>query len=210
MTFSIAIRTVPERAQLFGSLMARLEQEETVAVSASLREDVTPNENGCLALEMAECQDTDWVIFLEDDAGLIDDFMGSVERWIEDHATDDIHVYPLGAQYKFPEGATAWVYPLDHYYCSVAFVIRRSMIPSLVEYFRARPAVNQGFDLMIAEWHRTVSPSNHLLTPVPCFVEHLGDESTLIDGRSERNVVGRFFEFRGYDFTYQRTNWLRI
>ena len=214
MTFSIAIRTVPERAELFGSLMARLSRE-TVPVHVSAvpgpwipgGTNVSPNENACLALEKAEQDHARWTIFLEDDAGLIDDFMGSVERWMGDFARPDVHVYPLGCQYSenWPKGtpAQAWEYPIKDFYCSVALVIRTTLIPSILSHFRASVAP-QGFDLMLGEWHRTVSDSPCLITPIPCFVEHLGDDSTLINGRSNRNVVGRFRGFRGYDYSYRR------
>jgi len=207
MTFSVAIRTVPQRKELFGALMARLAVEPIpVPVHVSSNADVAPNENGCLAIQKALGEPAHWILFLEDDAGLINDFFGSTERWLKDHARPDVHVYPLGCQYPLsndPE-VTAWEYPLRSFYCSVALLIRATLAPSLLAYMRCNDHVRQGFDLMTGHWHRTVSDSPHLITPVPCFVEHLGDVSTLIDGRPDKDEVGRFQCFRGFDFSYRR------
>lgn len=207
MTFSVAIRTVPARRVLYTALIAQLTTmcRSNQSIHISERVDVTPNENGCLALESAARQGTPWVIFLEDDAGLIHDFFGSVERWLSAYARPDIHLYPLGAAYSrcFSEKSNVWEYPISAYYCSVAFAIRTEHVGSAVAYLRANPHVTQGFDLMLGHWHRTVSPSEIFLTPVPCFVDHLGDDSTLVGNRPDHNVVGHFHGFRGYDYSYQ-------
>lgn len=214
MTFSLAVRTVPQRGMLFNTLMQRLlkfhRHPNVKGLHVSNRTDVTPNENGCLALEAAIVDGTDWIIFLEDDAGPIADFLGSTTRWLADHEDPNIHVYPLGCQYAeaWPKTGepTSWKYYIKDYYCSVAFVLRAAYAESLVSYFRTRNFARQGFDIFTGRWHQTVSDSPYLLTPIPCFVEHLGDESTLVDGRPDRNVVGRFRGFRGFDYTYQGRN----
>lgn len=206
MTFSIAIRTIPARAELFCQLACQvadiMADPGVLGLHVSARADVTPNENACLALAGAAGDEADWVLFLEDDAGPIDDLIGSVDRWLADHEDPAVHVYPLGYQYDADASETAWEYPISAFYCSVALVIRTSMVPSLIAYLRANSHVRQGFDLMTGHWHRTASDSPDLLAPVPCFVEHLGDESTLIDGRPGHNVVGRFRGFSGYDYSY--------
>jgi hypothetical protein len=212
MTFSFAVRTVPARRELFARLMTMLLHQLTFpsvrGIHVSADPTVPPNRNGTRAIEAALADESDWIIFLEDDAGLIYDLVGSVERWMDDHHDPNVHIYPLGAQYAevFNWKPPMWTYPLKDYYCSVAFVVRATMVPSLVAFFNRDVATRQGFDLEIARWHATVSSSDHLLTPVPCFVEHLGDDSTLINGRSMRNVVGRFHGFKGYDFSYRGLN----
>lgn len=209
MTFSIAVRTVPLRKELFNSLHEKLLEIEKhpsvkgIHVSSSLA--VTPNENGCLALEATLYDESDWVIFLEDDAGLINDFIGSVERWMNDHMISDVHIYPLGCQYyeSWPSlEATMWVYPIRNFYCSVAMVIRRSMIPSILTFIRNQN-VTQGFDLLLGRWHKTASVSDDLITPIPCFIDHLGDDSLLAMGRGNGDIVGHFRGFRGYDYSYR-------
>lgn len=207
MTFSIAIRTVPKRFPLFSELFYRaacmIMDDSVLGMNISANPEVAPNENGCRALEGAAAFGADWVIFLEDDAGLIHSFLPNVKWWIGNHAQDDVHIYPLGCQYDHWEpGATAWKYPIPMFYCSVAMIIRGTQVPSLVAYFRQNSHVAQGFDLMSGHWHESISKSPCLLTPIPCLVEHLGDDSTLIEGRPERNVVGRFRGFKGYDFSY--------
>ncbi len=208
-SFVYAIRTVPQRRQMFEDLLTRLQDTTcdglivACGISASGHADVSPNENACQAIEGALQFNADWIMFLEDDAGPIVDLIGSTSRWLADHARDDIHLYPLGCQYSLPADAAYWEYPISCFYCSVAMVIRASMAPSLVAYLRANSHVRQGLDLMMGHWHRTVSPSDVLLTPAPyCFVDHLGDESTLIDGRPDRNVVGRFRCYKDDALTY--------
>jgi len=207
MTFSICIRTVPARSELFQSLLVRLVTcAPGVPIFVSADAGVSPNENGCLALDLAPL-DTDWTLFLEDDAGPIDDFIGSTARWLADHAVHNIHLYPLGhpiGNANTASAATRW--DISCYFCSVALAIRTSLVPSLTSYLRANAHVRTGFDLMAGHWHRTVSDSAHLLTPSVCLVDHLGDVSTLIDTRPARNVVGHFTAFRGTSYTYTHTH----
>lgn len=208
MKFSFAIRTVPQRQGLFGPLYQRVSdlassREAVTGVSVSCNPDVTPNENACAALQLAPLDKSDWVIFLEDDAGLIDHFLENVAWWLNRYERPDVHVYPLGCQYahQFQDGAQMWNYPIDCFYCSVAMVVRASQVPSLISYVRSKEW-RQGFDVLTGHWHRTVSTSNYFITPVPCLVEHLGDVSTLAEFRSSKNEVGRFAGFKGYDFSY--------
>lgn len=207
MKFIVAIRTVTQRHDMFVSLLQRLveiEDGSIVGVRVSASTVVTPNENACRALEMAADTDADWILFLEDDAGIPRPFLRNMKRWLLKHQNPDVHIYPMGCAYSGAWGNAkeVWQYHIKDYYCSVAFLLRRSLAMSLVEYLRANNHVHQGFDLMMGHWHRTVSPSDFLLTPIPCFVDHLGDDSTLIDGRPNRNVVGRFQGFAGEDYVY--------
>ena len=102
-TFAFAVRTVPARRELFLPLAARLGAMTVdprvvgLAISEASEPETAPNENGCLALEAAVASGPDWVLFLEDDAGPIDDLVGSVDRWLDDHAEPDGHLYPLGS-----------------------------------------------------------------------------------------------------------------
>jgi hypothetical protein len=205
-TFSYAIRTVPQRADLFLSLLARISPSllspSVLGLHVSPNGSVAPNENGCRALDAAALDRADWVLFLEDDADPIDDFLGSVERWLTDFATDDVHIYPLGSPLTV-SNVPAVQWPISQFYCSVALAIRGSLVGSLVAYLRANSHVRTGFDIMAGHWHRTVSPSNYLIAAQPCLVDHVGDESTLIDTRPGRNVVGRFERFIGRDFSYK-------
>lgn len=205
-TFSIAIRTVPARAWLFGQLIEQLTptltSPEVLGLSISANPDVAPNENGCRALEGAIAYGADWVLFLEDDAGPILDFIGSTSRWLNDWAEHDVHLYPLGTPLG-TGGTKALHWPIEQFYCSVAMAIRGSMVRSLIDYLRANSHVRTGFDLMSGHWHRTVSKSHCLVAAQPCLVEHLGDDSTLIDTRPQRNVVGRFRGFISKDWSYR-------
>lgn len=206
-TFSIAIRTVARRRAMFLELLQRLAAapyDGLVPFYASSEEDVSPNENACIALEGAAKFGADWVLFLEDDAGPVDDFFGSVERWLADHADPTVHIYPLGTVLG-TSNVPAIRWPIEQFYCSVALAIRAAQVPSLIAYLRANAHVRTGFDLMAGHWHRTVSESPFLIAVQPCLVDHLGDESTLIDTRPDRNVVGHFPRFLGRDYSYRST-----
>jgi len=210
MTFSIAVRTVPQRKELFDQLyqdLLKIQQyPSVVGLHINSNDKISPNHNGIQALELALTDKSDWIIFLEDDAGLITDFIGSVERWINDHMIPDIHIYPLGCQYSqcWPSlEATMWVYPIKNFYCSVALLFRAKMVPSLIDYYHKYIYGTQGFDLMVGNWHKTVSISDDLITPIPCFVDHLGDDSLLAGTRSNHDIVGHFTGFRGYDYSYR-------
>lgn len=205
---AVAIRTVPQRVEMFGALLARLMRSaERVAdpplVFVSCDATVAPNENGCIALERAAAEGgAEWLVFLEDDADPIDDFFGSVERWLADWSVEDVHVYPLGSVLSVSDvAAIRW--PIEQFYCSVALAIRASMAHSLIDYLRVNTHVRTGFDIMTGHWHRTVSPSPHLIAAQPCMVDHIGDDSTLIETRPHRNVVGRFKRFVGRDYSYE-------
>lgn len=207
LDMSVAIRTIPRRQESFTALIDRLQSfgwSNSIFVSAD--QFITPNENACRALEEASKESNKWILFLEDDAGLPIFFMKNLELWLASNAVDDVHVYPLGCQYAHCWNDRnyedrSWDYPIDLFYCSVAMVIRREHAASLVEYIR-RCEVRQGFDILTGRWHRTVSPSSRLRTPVPSLVEHLGDDSTLAGDRAEKNIVGRFAGFGGWDFQF--------
>lgn len=206
MTFSLAVRTVSRRAALFASLMRQLVplHSSVVGLHVSADESISPNENACRAIDGALQSQCDWVLFLEDDAEPIFDFFGSVTRWMERHERPNVHIYPLGCQYAhcWQKGSDAWEYPTTAFYCSVALLLRMNRAAALLSYLRANSHVLQGFDIMSGNWHRIVSDSPCLLTPVPCFIDHVGDESTLIEGRPDRNVVGRFTGFPGKEYSY--------
>ena len=205
MTFSLAVRTVPKREALMASLLVRLrgmlQSPDVLGLHISANADVAPNENGCRALEAALADRADWIVFFEDDAGPIDDLVGSLQRWLAAYAAAWVHIYPLGCQYPLPEG-DAWQYPIDAFYCSVAMVMRPSLVPEMISYFRCRPYLVQSFDILLGRWHKAASECPHMLTPVPCFVDHLGDDSTLAETRPGHDAVGHFQGFKGYDFSY--------
>jgi hypothetical protein len=76
------------------------------------------------------------------------------------------------------------------------------MVPSILTFIRNQN-ITQGFDLLLGRWHKTVSVSDDLITPIPCFIDHLGDDSLLAMGRGNGDIVGHFRGFRGYDFSYR-------
>lgn len=217
MTFSIGMRTIQRSgADYLSRTLARLGEVGLYPLCADRRPrvlglhisdgtglDISSNENGCRAIELALQDNPEWVLFLEDDIDVIDDFIGSIERWLADHEQPTIHIYPLGCNYSqcFTPEMTAWRYRTGAYYGSQALLLRASRARAFVAYVRTYWLPNNGnraFDLALARWHESIEPEQpFLLTPVPCFVDHLGSESTF--GYN----VGRFAGFGGHAYSYR-------
>lgn len=152
-----------------------------------------------------------WVLFLEDDIDVCNDFLGSVSRWLSDHADDQYILYPLGAAYPWVDNAVlnnqpAVEYPVDKFYGTQAFVIRAHDAVSLAQYLQDhcydRTDDGTAYDLLIADWHKTHYPDlPHLLTPAPSFVQHIGMTSVI----RPRPVVHTFSSWPGREWTYKGT-----
>lgn len=206
MTFSIGLRTAPREVDYLTATLKRLAESGTMkhpqvlGVHVAYGEGLTPNENGCRAMQFALNDKPDWVIFLEDDIDVLDDFIGSVSRWLSDHERPHVHLYPLACQYSrcFDERATFWEYSTPAYYGSQGLVLRAMPAQAFINFVRTEWKPPRAFDMALARWHEQYEPSTtHLVTPVPCFIDHLGDVSTF--GYN----VGRFEGWRGREYSYK-------
>ncbi len=207
MSFSICIPTVPVRESLFSALATNfgswLGHAQVLGLHVSGRADFSLNENSCRALEAAAGDGSEGVVFVQDDAGPIRDFVGSTERWLEAHQVEDVHVYPLAHAYALDQvclylptpDAQRWNYPIEGFFGAVALVIRASMVPSLITYIK-ESGLSLAFDILVGRWHRSISQSTFLIAPIPCFVDHLGSKSTI------GNTVGQYPCFLGQEWAY--------
>jgi hypothetical protein len=210
-TFSIGIRTIARRVDYCRGTLLRLVESGTLQ-HPSLRglhlhhgEGITPNQNGARAIQLAAHDDVEWVIFLEDDVDMIDDFLGSVDRWLARYARPEVRAYPLSCFYSdaiahFRE-AGVWEMPIEKFYGSQGFVMPVLDAIAFSGWVERQPRA-ASFDLYLSEWHRLVEPEQpHLLTPAPCFLDHTGEFSSLgPPGSWER--VGRVEGFAGRDWSF--------
>lgn len=218
MTFSIGMRTMFRRADYCSQTVARLSEtgslhhRDVVGFHVSHGEGITPNMNGVHALRMAAKDGADWVLFLEDDIDIVDDFVGSVSRWLQDHATPDVLAYPLGSFYKNVTDCPAviqageWRIPRRLYYGSQAVVFRTPDAADYADWLEAYTRVQDdkdrsgSFDLRISDWHGERRPKTETLcTPIPCLVDHIGEESLM--GTWTR--TGRILHFAGRGWSYR-------
>lgn len=210
MTFSIAMRTMPRPYDYCRDTLRRLvdvgvfQHRSVIGFHLHHGDGLTPNQNGIGALQRAVRDHADWVLFLEDDIDVIDDFMGSVERWLTRFAKPTVRVYPLGCFYpesiKENRERGVWELPLPKYYGSQAVLLRTDDAASYAEYLGRLAHEESHFDLLLADWHIRQEPLQpHLLTPAPCFIDHLGEQSLM--GTWDR--TGRMTEFAGREWSYR-------
>lgn len=165
--------------------------------------------NAAMCLFQAAVSRPDWVFHLEDDAEVLKKhFAESVLAWLADHAVPSVHMYPLGCHHakKFKKHATAWDYPLEVYYGAVGVALRgpfaRLFAASLLD---ADPeGFNENiFDVHLKDYHFQEEPTvSHVLTPVPCFVDHRGAVSSLPTASDPKHYVGGYPGFQS-DYVYK-------
>lgn len=141
----------------------------------------------------------DWVVHLEDDVQLCQDFLGSVSRWISTQVTDTYRLVsfftpsmkgPMKQAHQ--RRRSALPFPLERWTSGVAVALRWAdaqacgrWILETAPVWRTGPeypawATHRGADKMIAAWQRVAYPScPQALASVPCLVEHVGRVSSL-------------------------------
>lgn len=188
--------------------MLRSSSSHSISIQISVN-PVCANLNVSNAL-MLGSERAPWVLFLEDDIDVCDDFFGSVSRWLSDHATDMYRLYPLGAAYTWVDtavsnGQSSVPYPVDEFYGTQSFVIRAHDAVSLAQYLQDhcydRADDGTSYDLLIADWHKQQYPNlSHLLTPAPSFIQHIGMLSVI----RPRPTVHTFESWPGREWSYKR------
>ena len=129
-----------------------------------------------------------WVLFLEDDIDVCASFLESTAAWLADQPYLLKHrVFPLGANYpqQLKEarrvGQTAWQYPIDGFYGTLAVAVDAAdarEIATALERAQQTSDRPDCYDLHMAAWAKRQGVRD-LLTPVPSFVQHIGTESII-------------------------------
>jgi hypothetical protein len=140
-------------------------------------------------------------LYLEDDIEVCDKFLESTQAWLAAHADDSCPVYPLGANYEtltrlWIEGYTAWEYPIEDFYGTLAVAMRPSVASRLSQYLDKYRDIAQ-YDLLIGQWAKEQGMT-HFRTPVPSLVQHIGLESIIRPG--SQSIV--YPCFAGRDWSY--------
>jgi hypothetical protein len=165
------------------------------------------NQNVVALLRAGAEADCEWVIWLEDDLAFCSDFLGSIDRWLTEHAREDRRVYAFHASYQevleaFERGETAWDYPIDYFYGTQCIAMRPEDAASSadkIEELALAWRASAEHDLMIKNWAKERWPEiDCFLASVPSFVQHTGSESTLHLGSLQENP-----SFQGPDWSYR-------
>lgn len=189
MTYSLCMTTVarPYRQHTFRRLVESGTLDHPLLRGFHIAYERLPNPNTDHVFRQALQDDTDWILFLEDDIDLIEDFLGSTDRWLADYATPDIHFYPLGCGVRRAylrardEGNRMWDWPLHEFFGATALALRPEFVRAFCETYATRPdwfIDPTGLDENLKQFHRRYSTSPVLRTPIPCFIDHCGVETS--------------------------------
>lgn len=172
---------------------------------------LTGLQNELRALTVPPC---DWVLFLEDDLEFCADFFGSVQRWLTKAVkhNPDAHVFSFHTPWT-PEGLKPtkkwWPYPCLESSGTQAFAIRWHEAQALYGWghwqLRQKMKPETGFDTVLKKWHRDTWPDVAFVASNPCFVQHIGAESSLFVERKvlpRKNMLRTNTTFRGREWRY--------
>lgn len=154
---------------------------------------LTANQNGIAPLGLLDTMDADWIILSEDDLEWCADPIGSMSRWLDEHAMPDVVMYRFFAFDRLtPVSAHAAMAPLREQKGSQAVALRASDARRFASWaanhpldwrpkdapFQNRP--HDGFDKLLGYWALQYRPEVTTgLVSRPFFVKHLGVQSSL-------------------------------
>lgn len=155
----------------------------------------TATGNVAEALRQGVDQGLKWVLFLEDDIDVCQDFLNSVGDWLGDHERDDRRIYSFSVPHQAMNACrgTAWDYPIEQFCCTQAFAIRSEDALSLSEWLTTYPdftgpdrkTSTGAYDLSMRAWAQHYWPEiKYFLASNPSFVQHVGEASELTPGRA--------------------------
>ena len=212
MTYSLAITTVdrPYRHTFFQRLLDTGTLTHPLVRGVHIIQNRLPNEAFLYASRAAQRDHTDWVIILEDDIEMIDDFMGSTDRWLTAVQQPTLQFYPLGSALRramrraHAAGVRTVPWPIRHFYGMTAVAIRLTPLAMFCAELERSPdwmVPVYGVDENFKRWHLRTYPSQRdTLTPYPCFVDHRGAVSSQI--MAPEHFTGSYPGFVGRDTRY--------
>jgi hypothetical protein len=140
------------------------------------------NENSLRCLKEAQKQNTEWTIFLEDDVDVINNFLESVDAWLNLCYDENVPLYSLSTNYvETRQSIIAWKYPIERFYGTQGYCIHKNRINSLIQSLETTTLVGL-HDMRIKEWGICYG-FKHFLASCPSFIQHLGDNSSIHEGR---------------------------
>lgn len=146
------------------------------------------NLNSAEALRFGASLGARWILFLEDDIDVCDEFIESVNLWLnENELRVDRHIFVFGANYSqvdeaYAHGRSTWDYGINWFYGTQAIAFRSEDAYDLSCYLKEnvfkRNLDGTAYDLVMSDWARATWPQvNHFLASAPSFVQHIGRES---------------------------------
>lgn len=138
------------------------------------------NENSLRCLKEAQKQNTEWIIFLEDDIDVIDHFLESVDAWLNICYDEDIPLYSLSTNYvETCQPIISWKYPIESFYGTQGYCIHKNYINSLIQFLETTTLIGL-HDMRIKEWGINHG-FKHFTASCPSFIQHLGNSSSIHD-----------------------------
>jgi SAM-dependent methyltransferase len=150
----------------------------------------TPNQNGLAQIQTIDPTSADWILLLEDDLNFCADFLGSVERWIQDWARPNRHLYRLFGFRVTPARSAPGAYDdltLPRFAGSQAVLLRMDDAQDFLAWGQAnletwggfRGNAKIAFDKLLATWLHAQWPGEPPVMSHPLFVKHVGFQSSL-------------------------------
>lgn len=142
-------------------------------------------ENGAAA--MLGAPPCDWVLHLEDDVQPCADALGSVARWLKQHARTDRRIVLFWSRDTYAGVDGAADHPSGRLFGAVAVALRREdaldfgdWVTRHARRWRSGTARLRGFDKMLRQWHQQRYPENPFISAsVPSLFQHIGKASSL-------------------------------
>lgn len=183
------------------SIFEDVEEDKSCIVVMERDPKVCANMNVAGALKVAAKSNRPWVVFLEDDIDVCDNFFDGVGLWLDRHASEQYRIYPLGSVYS--SNGSAVVVPVGHFYGTQAFAIRTSDASLLAEYLIEhcfdKTHNGTGYDLSMSDWLKECYPAHGgFLAVSPSMVQHIGSESII----NPRPNVHTFASWPGREWSY--------
>lgn len=191
---------------------SRDEGPGTIRVYRGDRRLATPNVAEALAIGAGT--GAEWVLFCEDDLDFIADFVGSVGRWLDDHAAAGTTTYRftcahVAIESRLQQGLDHWWYPVEQSWGTQCFALRSGDAASLAGWLKENPLYRHidgrmadgAYDLEMHRWARSLGVARFVAS-VPSFCQHLaplGRDSTIW---KERPWPVEFPSWPGHGWSY--------
>lgn len=183
------------------ALSEKMRSDPRVSVVRADR-PLTPNENASASWfhgwKRAAETGARWVLNLEDDIDVCERFVDETFAWLEAQSKSEYRLFPLNAPHQ--ASGPVYQYPIGAFWAAQAVVARPEDAKKLSDFLFWNPkfqGTTQSHDLLIHSWMKQDYPkATHFLTPMPGFIQHIGEDSMLALTRKERdpNAIG-FFRF---------------
>lgn len=171
-------------------------------------------QNCARALVRASSTDADWVLQLEDDLDVCGQFLDSMGRWIDRHATDDVPVYSFASDHatvaaNVRRGEASWKEPVEYYWGNQCLLMRRETAKDIGMWFQDHPFYTHvdgrqdenAHDLELHHW-AAARGVTHFRQSCPSFVQHIGFV-TSVPGNAKGGKQVQFPSWPGPNWIYR-------